>query len=255
MTQIYSISFLLIALLILAYFLLKERAFRKQRGLFFKWPIPKKDLQDWAPLFTVTKLGPSRKTCVKMFGNIGVTGGTSDREAWILSVLSKQSKKIFEFGTCTGKTTYLLALNSPKEAEVHTLTLHPDQIDTYLSTAKDAAKDKTNAMHESAFNSFVYTGTPEEKKVTQIFCDSKTFDEKKLHNQFDLIFIDGSHAYSYVKSDSEKALKMIKPGGFILWHDYKGPNKAPGVFKALNELNETCDLFHIKGTNLVVYLS
>ena len=37
---------------------------------------------------------------------------TSDYEAWIISSLSKISKKIFEFGTCSGKTTYLMGLNS-----------------------------------------------------------------------------------------------------------------------------------------------
>ena len=37
---------------------------------------------------------------------------TSDYEAWIISSLSKISNKIFEFGTCSGKTTYLMGLNS-----------------------------------------------------------------------------------------------------------------------------------------------
>ena len=41
---------------------------------------------------------------------------TSDYEAWIISVLSKKSNNIFEFGTCSGKTTYLMALNSNKDA-------------------------------------------------------------------------------------------------------------------------------------------
>ena len=44
---------------------------------------------------------------------------TSDYEGWILAVLSKNSNKIFEFGTCSGKTTYLMALNSPENAKIY----------------------------------------------------------------------------------------------------------------------------------------
>jgi len=33
----------------------------------------------------------------------------SNIETWILAVLAKNSRWIFEFGACTGKTTYLLA--------------------------------------------------------------------------------------------------------------------------------------------------
>ena len=32
--------------------------------------------------------------------------------------------------------------------------------------------------------------------------------------------MDAGHAYELVRSDSEKALEMVRPGGVILWHDY-----------------------------------
>jgi predicted O-methyltransferase YrrM len=69
----------------------------------------------------------------------------------------------------------------------------------------------------------------------------------------DLIFIDGSHAYSYVMSDTEKALKMLKKGGIVLWHDYRGTREAPDVFRALNELAEKLPIVHIAGTSLAAY--
>jgi hypothetical protein len=69
----------------------------------------------------------------------------------------------------------------------------------------------------------------------------------------DLIFIDGSHAHSYVESDTKKALRMIKPGGIIFWHDYRGSNRAPGVFETLNAFSKTLKLVHIAGTSLVAY--
>ena len=66
-------------------------------------------------------------------------------------------------------------------------------------------------------------------------------------------FVDGSHAYSYVVSDSRKALRMCAPGGLILWHDYRGPRRARGVFRGLNELARDLPLVHVAGTSFVAY--
>jgi hypothetical protein len=67
------------------------------------------------------------------------------------------------------------------------------------------------------------------------------------------VFVDGSHAYSYVKSDSERALALVRPGGLVLWHDYSGPSHSPGVYQALNELAERLPLVRIEGTMLAAY--
>ena len=109
------------------------------------------------------------------------------------------------------------------------------------------------ALVESMFDEFFYAGTPEEAKIEQIFDDSKNFDESSHAEQYDLIFVDGSHAQSYVESDSQKALRMLKPGGVILWHDYRGPLRTQGVYSTLNALSEKYPLVHIKGTCIVAY--
>ena len=56
-----------------------------------------------------------------------IKGLVSDYETWILANLAKKSKNIFEFGTCSGKTTYIMALNSPKESKIKTITLSNEQ--------------------------------------------------------------------------------------------------------------------------------
>ncbi len=40
---------------------------------------------------------------------------------------------------------------------------------------------------------------------------------------------------------------MIGPGGIVLWQDYRGPRKAKGVFRALNEPNAKLPPVRIKG--------
>ena len=37
---------------------------------------------------------------------------------------------------------------------------------------------------------------------------------------FDVMYIDGNHSYEGVKSDLEFAIRKVRPGGFICFHDY-----------------------------------
>jgi hypothetical protein len=152
-----------------------------------------------------------------------------------------------------GRTTYLWARNSPADAEVITLTLAPEERVIYRPDVADDAGDTAAALSESAYTSFLYSGTPEASKVEQLFGDSKALDISRWGGECDLVFVDGSHAYSYVRSDSEKALALVKPGGLVLWHDYAGPSHSPGVYRALNELAERLPLVRITGTMFVAY--
>lgn len=210
------------------------------------------------PEFKPNQFGISLDTEVSMFmkGHNIVEGATSDYEAWILSVLAKKARTIFEIGTCTGKTSYLFAKNMPEKGIVHTLTLPPDTTSEYSHNDGDSDIAMKFAISESQFDKFIYSGTDVEHKINQIFCDSKTFDETPYKGQMDLIFIDGSHAYSYLESDTEKALNMLSPGGVILWHDYRNiEESALDVYKFLNNLSERIKLYNIDGTSLAVYIS
>lgn len=241
-----------------AWYTLKYRAGVKQRGVFGRpWPIRKIPVEELDPIFAFNALGPSLQTEVLFVAQVGagggtIHGGTTDLEAWILSVLAKKSRSMFEFGTCTGKTTYSWARNAPQGAEVVTLTLGPDQLASYAYAEGDSRKDTDRALKETSHDRFYYSGTDVESRITQLFGDSKHFDETPYLGRFDLVFVDGSHARSYVESDSAKALRMCKPGGLVLWHDYAG-KRIPGVFDALNELSKTLPLVHVAGTKLVAY--
>lgn len=246
---------LLVAVALLARYVVRVRSDRKQRGLFGPWPVPKVGVDRLDGRFATTELGPSLDSEVRFLGRgmLNVPGGTTDTEAWILSVLAKNARTLFEFGTCTGKTAYLWAANCPPEGKVFTLTLAPDQVTSYQGAAEDDPEAAEAAKVESAFTRFVYSDTPVAGKVAQLYGDSKTFDETPYRDACDLVFVDGSHAYTYVKSDSEKALRMVRPGGVVLWHDYCGPRRAKGVFRCLNELAARLPLMHLAGTSLVAY--
>lgn len=248
-------AFWFVVAIVLAASLLRQRSERKQRNLLGEWPIARVKPEAVDPVFRPGPFGPTRDTEVAFIGRgpYVVDGGTSDAEAWILAVLARRAKLMFEFGTCTGKTAYLWARNSPPDARVVTLTLAPEQVASYRRDATDDASDVEFALKESTHTDFLYSNTPVAAKVEQLFGDSKTFDVSPWSGRCDLVFVDGSHAYSYVMSDSARALDLVAPGGLVLWHDYAGPRHAPGVYRALNELAQRLPLARLEGTTLVAY--
>jgi len=90
------------------------------------------------------------------------------------------------------------------------------------------------------------------ERVAQLSGDSATFDWSPHVGRAGLVFVDGSHAYDYVRKDSETAMRLVRPGGVVLWHDY---GVWPGVNQALEEIDARLGLglVHIAGTSLVFW--
>lgn len=232
---------------------LRQRERRTLRRSLGRNPIPAIKLAAFDPRFALSRSeAPSLDSEVRFVGSAGTLGGTSDTEAWILAVLAKSARRIFELGTCTGKTTYLLAANAPPDARVVSLTLSPEQAAALAAGRDDTAAALEAARQESRIERFYYEDLPEATKIEQLFGDSRAFDTGPHRGRYDLLFIDGSHAASYVRSDSAKALELVAPGGVIVWHDYSPA--MPGVWNELNRLKDSgLALCQIERTSLVVY--
>jgi predicted O-methyltransferase YrrM len=246
---------LVVAVALLAIHLVRERDMRKLRTFTGNWPVRPVLPEQIDPVFRPDRFGPGHDTEVVFLGRgpYVVDGGTTDAEAWILAVLAKQAECLFEFGTCTGKTAYLWARNSPASAKIVTLTLAPEARADHHAESTDDPRDVDYAMRESNYSEFLYSDTDVAHKVHQLFGDSKTIDTAAWAGRCDVVFVDGSHAYSYVVSDSVKALELVRPGGLVLWHDYAGPRHSTGVYRAVNELATRLPLVRIQGTALAAY--
>lgn len=144
------------------------------------------------------------------------------------------ARKIFELGTYRGQTTCGLA-SVCKEAQVFTLNLPPEDDPRY-----------------APYIGMYIARSPDRERITQLFCDSRTFDPTPYRESMDYIFIDGDHSYQGVKNDTEKALQLLKPGGVIVWHDYAA--KSPGVLEYLAEFSQERPLFRLRKTCLAVYV-
>lgn len=138
-----------------------------------------------------------------------------------------QPGTIFEIGTFDGRTTLNMALNAPN-ATIYTLDLPREEMCKTELRIKKA--DLTFIDKDISGARFI--GTEYGKRITQIYADSAKYDYRPMYNDIDLVFIDGSHAYDYVVSDTLNALKLLRnEKGVIIWHDYGWRE----VIQALNE--------------------
>ena len=161
-------------------------------------------------------------------------------------VASFQPRILLELGTFDGNTTLQMALNSPLDARIHTLDLPESCTEAYLDPFElKYVQDKKKKERK-------FLETHVSKKICQHLGDSTSYDFKLFGNP-DLIFIDASHSYVCVKSDTENALKILNKGGIILWHDFTP--QWMGVWRYLQELAHVLPLIHIKNSSLVFYKS
>ncbi len=97
-----------------------------------------------------------------------------------------------------------------------------------------------------------FRNSPVAERVIQLHGDSRSFDFTPYHKGMDFIFIDAGHTYEFVANDTAHAVKMLRPGGVIVWHDYAP--KSPGVASFARDFSRKQPLFWIAGTSLLVYI-
>ncbi len=149
----------------------------------------------------------------------------------------------FEFGTFSGSTTALIARAAPPDAVVHTIDVPAEMVD-------DAYRQLgvTPEMIGRALDQAPPDGATIEFHRQLI----EDFDFAPLRAAAQFVFVDASHDYESVVSDSRRAIEMLGTDGVIVWDDYQaGPH--PGVTQALDELSTSVPLAQIETTRLVVH--
>lgn len=148
---------------------------------------------------------------------------------------------VFEFGTFTGLTTLCMAMNTGADTHIWTLDLPP-------SIRQDLESGR--GIDDTVINS-LWRNSPFSDRITQVYADSRALDTAPYAQKMNFIFVDAGHEYEFVVNDSKKAFEMLAPGGMIVWHDYA--RGCPGVQQCLDELAQSKSLYHLEGTQLVVY--
>ena len=156
---------------------------------------------------------------------------------------------VVEICTFDGRTTLNLVVNAAN-TPVFTLDLPPEERAAFaLAPGERQYVDKPQPGAR-----FRHAAPPWQEaagRITQLLGDSATFDWAPYAGRAGLVFVDGSHAYEYVRKESETAMRLVAKGGTVLWHDY---GRWEGVSRALDELEaqRRLGLRQIAGTSLVV---
>ena len=184
---------------------------------------------------------------VQMLDIDGDGGGMPPQDLYALLRIARwlRPRKIFEFGTFNGLTSAHLAINT--EAEVYTLDL---PIDLATDLAGYGEEDKKLLRHRGQIGTF-YRSRDVERRIHQLFGDSRTFDYTPYRAFADLVIVDGCHLFECVMSDSRHALEILGERGAILWHDFAN---LMDVTRACKRLAREVPIFHVEGTSLALYL-
>ena len=143
-----------------------------------------------------------------------------------------QSKRVLELGSYRGVTARLIAESTEESTEIWTVDHEP--------------------THGEA-----YRGTPVEARIHRVV-GKTTFELLEPYGKFDLIFVDAEHDYKSAYHDTICALKLLSPGGVILWHDYQNKTYLhgfEGVSEALAVIKKSIDLpiVSVEGTMIAIY--
>jgi SAM-dependent methyltransferase len=169
--------------------------------------------------------------------------GVTERLVINAMIRDRGIRDVFEIGTFNGGTTRMMAEAIPADGRVVTLDLPP-----YAFDATQAPHEFIGAQVGSAFK-----GSDVEPRITQLLADSKTFDPTPYAGQFDLVLVDGAHDYEHGIVDSRTALRLVRPGGVILWDDFE-----PywwGLVHAIIETLSGHHLARLSGTSLAIHLA
>lgn len=139
-------------------------------------------------------------------------------------------QRVFEIGTSQGRTTALIAMNCPPTTQIFTLDL-PAEMAVPRGASDLHLIELARKELGVAFRETNWAG-----RITQLLGDSSKFDYSPYYDAMDLVTVDGSHTYEFVRCDSMNAFRMIRPGGVILWHDFESMRSEYGVSRFVDEL-------------------
>ncbi len=78
-------------------------------------------------------------------------------------------------------------------------------------------------------------------------------DTALVGRQVDMLFIDGDHTYESAKADFESHHARVRAGGIIAFHDAGSRAHMPGVYQAVEEIEENREQYGLGEKNLVFH--
>jgi predicted O-methyltransferase YrrM len=149
-----------------------------------------------------------------------------------------RNKECLEIGTWKGASAVAMAQAGAQVVTIDTHTGDPmtgpaDTLSIFLANlAKYGVEDKVEYWVGTSEE--VLPGLPEDS--------------------FDLVFIDATHTYEAVMTDSTLSYPLLRLGGMMVWHDYDESNRGHTLTGAIEDFTQAHNMKRIDLTmNLVTY--
>ena len=169
--------------------------------------------------------------------------GTPEQLSLQVLIRARGCRTAFEIGTFNGGTTRLIAETLPDDGHVWTLDLPPVAFDAAQTPADFAGSQVGEAYRDS----------PAAHKVTQLLGNSLDYDMGPYEKSVDLVLVDAGHEYENGVADTLSALRIVRPGGIIVWDDFEP--YWHGLVCGICDAMESRALCRLAGTALAVYVA
>ena len=187
------------------------------------WDDPRADPRVWSLLADFSRIDLSvviaARRSIIIDGSLTYADGSlglQDQVALMSLLRDREPEIVLEIGTYNGATTRLIAINLPR-AKIHTLDLPPDISSEELHQSK-LPKDDFHLIGNRRVGEAIVSD-PAITNVTQHYGDSATWDFSPVQG-LDFVFIDGSHTYEYVRSDTIRCAEAAAGRATFVWHDF-----------------------------------
>jgi predicted O-methyltransferase YrrM len=174
-----------------------------------------------------------------------------EHELLTLGAITRMIKpaRVVEFGTFEGGSTLVMAANMAEDGSLVTIDLDPSERGTHEHGLGTGMLDFDLGC--------LFRDTRYAPMIQQRYGNTLHVDDHDLVGGADLVFIDADHTYAFVKQDTAKALTCVRPGGWIVWHDYTWEpehSECAGVTRAVNEFfQQHGRCVHIEGTRFAIH--
>lgn len=151
-----------------------------------------------------------------------------DAESLALTAANVAPAICLDIGTALGASAALMAQNAP-DAKIYTVNVPPEEF------AAAGTHTTICLSREQIGREYRELGL---KNIEQIFANTRDWTPE-LEN-IDLAYIDACHDKGFVINDTQKIRSKMRPGGFILWHDFN-PALAlrfPWIFSVCDAIDE-----------------
>lgn len=174
--------------------------------------------------------------------------GRKRHDAEVLCALAANASGLcLDLGTSHGRSAFKLATNLGDRGTVFTVNLLPEQC------RASSGQLVTHLLTREQIGSFFRERGL--KNVTQIYADTAAWDVPEEIRDLAVVFVDAAHDTERVYRDSRKIYDLVRPGGFICWHDFSPECRAQydwvdavmrGIERFIAETSPEAQVVHLR---------